>query len=143
MSSYFLVNKQNKTLEYYHSVTLFSKYLKEGYVEMSEIKEVGNIDFLVDDLRNHGVLIYSASETHEVYENKIRTGSTSSELVFDNLYVAIAYCKEKKLSVAADSYIKTALLKNLNGKTKSAYGKNWEYVRVPLEISEYKIEVIL
>lgn len=137
------MNKETKTLEYYHSTGLFIKYLKAGYIEMSQIKEIDNLDFLINDLKNHGIILFSASETNTIYENKIKTGSASSELVFDSLYDAIAYCKDKKLSVAADSYIRTALLKNLDGKSKSAYGKNWEYVKVPLDISEYKIEVIL
>lgn len=143
MSSYFLVNKETKTLEYYNDISLYCKYLFEGFIEMSDIKEVGNIDFLLEALRFRGVLIFEVSKINNAESYKIKMVSGASETILDNVQSAMSYCREKGLSAAADSYIKTALVKNLTGKTKSAYGKTWSFIVDPLDLSDYKIEVII
>ena len=73
----------------------------------------------------------------------VETKVGASTLIFDSIFAAVQYCKEAKLSTAGEPYIKSALTKNLMGKTKSAYGKNWVFNIHPLDISNYKIKVII
>lgn len=143
MSNYFLVNKDTNTIEVYAETALFCKYLFDGFVELSDIKDVGDIGFLLNELRYRGVLVFSLEHINDPQSYKIKTKTGASELVFDNLYAAIDYCKETKLTSAGDSYIKSTLMKNLTGKTKSAYGKSWEFITEHLDIKDYNFTIIV
>jgi hypothetical protein len=143
MSNYLLVNKETETLEYYNELSLSYKYLMEGLFDMSDIKEVGNIDFLIEDLRFRGILLFNVSQINNLEAYSIETKTGASVLNFDSVYAAIDYCKQKKLSTAGDSYIKNTLIKNLTGKTKSAYGLSWTFKSHKLDISNYKIKVVI
>lgn len=143
MSNYCLINKDTKTVEYYNSHALVYKYLMEGIFETSDIKEVGDISPLLDELRYRGILIYEVSKMDKPQSYTVETTVGASTLVFNSIFSAVSYCKEAKLSTAGDSYIKTALTKNLMGKTKSAYGHNWVFKTEALDLSEYQIKVII
>ena len=141
MSSYILVNEESKKLDYYNGVSLMTKYLKEDYFDMSDIKEVDDIDFLINDLRYRGVLLFNVSKINSVKAYKVKTKIGVSYLEFDSVLAAVNYCKEAKLSSAGDSYIKNTIMKNLNGKTKSAYGLSWTLELRDIDISNYKINI--
>ena len=143
MSSFCLINEKEQKIEYYSSHALVYKYLMEGVFDMSQIEKVGDISSLLDDLRYRGILIYEVDKINNAqgYEVEVKVGA--STLNFDSIYAAVQYCQINKLSVAGESYIKSALMKNLMGKTKSAYGLNWVFKIKNLDISNYKIEVII
>lgn len=142
MSSYALINKETQTLQYYSSLSLFHKYLMEDFVGLSDIKEVGNTEFLITKLKQQGVLVFNVNDFGSLGETKIKLVG-ANEQVFDNLVAAIQYCKDKGFSNAGDSYIRNTLTRHLDGKTKAAYGRKWEYTFTPLDVSDYKIEVII
>ena len=143
MSNYCLINEESKTIQYYNSHALVYKYLMEGIFDTSDIKEVGDISSLLDGLRYRGVLIYEVEKMNNPQSYRVEVKVGASTLSFNSILSAVSYCKEQKLSTAGEPYIKTALMKNLMGKTKSAYGLNWVFNTTDLDISDYKIEVII
>jgi hypothetical protein len=136
--TYFILKEDTKTLEYYTSGSLFIKYSREKFCHMNEIKEVGNIDFLIDRLRYNGVMIFEITKIQNPQVYKVISGN----ITFNSIKEAVEYCQANKLSTAAESYIKTAIMKNLMNKTKTAYGRTWQFKILPIDLSDYTIQLI-
>ena len=141
--TYFIINRDSKTIEHYTSISLFNTFKQKGLCSMDEIKEVGNIDFLLTRLVSEGFQLFKTKELTSAKIFKILMKNKNQEIEFESISAAIRYCKEQKLSSAADSYIRTALVKALKGQTKSAYGRTWQFTFQEVDLEDYTHRIII
>lgn len=140
MKNYFLI--KNKEILIYDSSSLFSYYRDKGLVTMSDLVNDKSLDEFLDKQKLQGEQIYELSEFRNARITTIKCSKVGQEYFFDNLGAAVEFCKLKKLSVAADNYIKVAIIKNLKGSTKSAYAYSWSFVTEDINTDDYKIIII-
>lgn len=92
-----------------------------------EIEIMENNGYIIDTLAN----AYQNKMTKRV----IKVGSCK----FSNLEDAAKWCVQKGYSTASLQRIESTLRRNLEGKSKTAYGQVFEYSKEPIEIDKFQI----
>lgn len=140
---YFLVNKETETIEFYNSGSLFYKLLKSGDLHMDDLLGIDDYSKRLEELRYAGYLIFSSEKIHQPQAYTVEVSIKGKIESFDSIYAAVDYATKLGLSTASFNYIKSTIVKNLMGKTKSAYGFSWVFKSKDLNLSNYKTKLFL
>lgn len=140
---YFLINKETETIEFYNSSSLFYKLLKSGDAHMDDLLGIDDFSKLLEELRYAGYLIFNSDKIHQPQSYTVEVSIKGKVESFDSIYAAIDHATKLWLSTAGFNYIKSTIVKNLMGKTKSAYGFSWVLKSKDLDLSSYKTKLFL